>query len=638
MNQCARCLGAVAVVLSIAMVLAGFSQRVAPAPRAARMGPTAGNGGVGGAVTRGRERGEEREGGSEAGRDGEGGDEWSLGSDERFLVYASHSGFNNQVLGFTRALHMAALLNRTLVIPPKLPHMSGAGGNLDPATFRDSAWAVYSRHLLRADYVLMADVLQVAAIPPAVVRTIDLRHLVTRLCACDVAVPCWTASCHGLTRKTTSSHQVIMPASLCLAHPPQARALQHSPLCLSGWLAWAHQHEHAVNGCELLPCAQCRRARLTTCLHAASPYAPSCQARVRCLQQCGARLGAAPLPRAGLGGVVDAVWGAVHGAWGGGGEVASAWEAQGLLYRVPHMCNKTLWTIGNYSRAQLRPCANHRAQPACLHAPLLCAHVFAACMPRVRRWVRGQPMGLCMNTDLNEYLPKPTPLHRLLLPHTAKVMAFGSMFRTPIADIRLDSGPRVKRIREASLPFFLQLIVDAAVEFVREHLRRPYACVHVRGTEPPYNTKLNATLRYAGMKASSVWASMSTPLLPATLHSLTSTSTMHARMSMSPLRVLVPLPPLPPRPSIAEASLAGIVRRHGSVAGDGLPVFLMTDLDRVTWHALLLPHVAALVGGHSMKACTGGSPWQAPFGGRGSTAPPTRTHARTSHCLGWEQV
>ncbi|CAI7917068.1 unnamed protein product [Closterium sp. NIES-54] len=412
------------------------------------MGATAGNGGVGRAVTRGREKGQEREGGSEAGRDGEGGDEWSLGSDERFLVYASHSGFNNQVLGFARALHMAALLNRTLVVPPKLSHQSGAGGNLDPATFRDSAWAVYSRHLLRADYVSMADVLRVGAIPPTVVRTIDLRHLVARLCACDVAVPCWTASCHGLTPTTSASHQ----------------------------------------------------------------------ARVRCLQQCGARLGAARLPRAGLWGALDAVWGAVQGAWDEGRELPSTWEEQGVLYRVPHMCNETLWTIGNYSSLRaLRAMVGERVQ---------------------------RPIGVCMNTDVNENLPKPTPLHRLLLPHTAaataKVMAFGSMFRTPIADIRLHFGPGVNQIREAALPFFSQLIVDAAVEFVRERLRRPYACVHLRGSEPPFSTNLHSTL------------------------------------------------------STAEASLASIVRRHGSAAAAGVPVFLMTDLDRATWQALLLPRVAAL--------------------------------------------
>ncbi|CAI5969072.1 unnamed protein product [Closterium sp. NIES-65] len=507
MNQRALCLGGVAVVLSIAVVLAGLSQRVAPAPHAALMGATAGNGGVGGAVTQGRERDQEREGGSEAGRE-EGGDEWSLGSDERFLVYASHSGFNNQVLGFTRALHMAALLNRTLVIPPKLPHMSGAGGNMDPATFRDSAWAVYSRHLLRADYVSMADVLRVAAIPPTVVRTIDLRHLVARLCACDVAVPCWTASCHGLTRNTSSSHQVLTPASLRLAHPLQACALQRSPRCVCGWRAsmWST----GVSCCRVLTAGV--RASPPVC--AASPCAPSCQARVHCLQQCGARLGAAPLARAGPWGALDAVWGAVHGAWGAHTDVAAVWEAQGLLYRVPHMCNETLWTIGNYSSLRaLRATVGDRAE-----------------------W----PIKLCMNTDVNEYLPKPTPLHRLLMPHTAKVMAFPSMFRTPIADIRLDFGPRINQIRQAALPFFVQLILDAAAEFVREHLRRPYACVHVRGTEPPYSWKLNATLR------------------------------------------------------IAEAAVAGMVRRHGSGAGGRVPVFLMTDLDRTTWHALLLPRVAAL--------------------------------------------
>lgn len=42
--------------------------------------------------------------------------------DEKFLWYAPHSGFSNQLSEFKNAILMAAILNRTLVVPPVLDH------------------------------------------------------------------------------------------------------------------------------------------------------------------------------------------------------------------------------------------------------------------------------------------------------------------------------------------------------------------------------------------------------------------------------------------------------------------------------------------------------------------------------------
>lgn len=52
----------------------------------------------------------------------------SLGG-EKFLWYAPHSGFSNQLSEFKNAVLMAAILNRTLVAPPVLDHHAVALGS-----------------------------------------------------------------------------------------------------------------------------------------------------------------------------------------------------------------------------------------------------------------------------------------------------------------------------------------------------------------------------------------------------------------------------------------------------------------------------------------------------------------------------
>jgi hypothetical protein len=73
---------------------------------------------------------------------------------ERFLWYAPHSGFSNQVGELRNAAVAAALLNRTLVVPPVLDHHAVVLGSCprfrvtDPASLRAAVWD-HAMQLLR---------------------------------------------------------------------------------------------------------------------------------------------------------------------------------------------------------------------------------------------------------------------------------------------------------------------------------------------------------------------------------------------------------------------------------------------------------------------------------------------------------
>ena len=47
-------------------------------------------------------------------------------SSERYLLYLTHSGYSNQILGLRKAIYLAIATNRTLVLPPILPHVTMA--------------------------------------------------------------------------------------------------------------------------------------------------------------------------------------------------------------------------------------------------------------------------------------------------------------------------------------------------------------------------------------------------------------------------------------------------------------------------------------------------------------------------------
>ena len=65
---------------------------------------------------------------------------------DKFLLYAPHSGFSNQLSEFKNAVVLAAILNRTLVIPPVFHHHAVALGScpkfrvLGPREIRLAVW------------------------------------------------------------------------------------------------------------------------------------------------------------------------------------------------------------------------------------------------------------------------------------------------------------------------------------------------------------------------------------------------------------------------------------------------------------------------------------------------------------------
>ncbi|GJP54289.1 hypothetical protein CLOM_g13396 [Closterium sp. NIES-68] len=171
--------------------------------------PVTGNGepgrGVGG-DSGGEEWGGQAEGEAEHGGRRRG-DEWVLRPDERFMWFASHGGFGNQVIQLVWGLRLAGLLNRTLIIPPKLSHFAKSSGigrcdrnPTKPDRTRHDAWGHYS-DMMRGGkgYVSMSDVLDFKTLPPALIRTIDLRHFAARFCHCDVAAACYGTGCRELT-------------------------------------------------------------------------------------------------------------------------------------------------------------------------------------------------------------------------------------------------------------------------------------------------------------------------------------------------------------------------------------------------------------------------------------------------------
>lgn len=70
----------------------------------------------------------------------------TLALGEKFLWYAPHSGFSNQLSEFKNGILMAGILNRTLIVPPVLDHHAVALGScpkfrvLGPKEIRVSVW------------------------------------------------------------------------------------------------------------------------------------------------------------------------------------------------------------------------------------------------------------------------------------------------------------------------------------------------------------------------------------------------------------------------------------------------------------------------------------------------------------------
>ncbi|XP_021803224.1 uncharacterized protein LOC110747340, partial [Prunus avium] len=91
----------------------------------------------------------------------------------KFLWYAPHSGFSNQLSEFKNAVLMAAILNRTLVVPPVLDHHAVALGSCPK-------------------YVSMADIVDISSlVSSSLVRVIDFRVFISLWCNVNVDFACY---------------------------------------------------------------------------------------------------------------------------------------------------------------------------------------------------------------------------------------------------------------------------------------------------------------------------------------------------------------------------------------------------------------------------------------------------------------
>ncbi|KAL6279991.1 hypothetical protein ACE6H2_016872 [Prunus campanulata] len=116
----------------------------------------------------------------------------------KFLWYAPHSGFSNQLSEFKNAVLMAAILNRTLVVPPVLDHHAVALGScpkfrvLSANEIRISVWDHIVELIQSGRYVSMADIVDISSlVSSSLVRVIDFRVFISLWCNVNVDFACY---------------------------------------------------------------------------------------------------------------------------------------------------------------------------------------------------------------------------------------------------------------------------------------------------------------------------------------------------------------------------------------------------------------------------------------------------------------
>ncbi|XP_059657601.1 O-fucosyltransferase 30 [Cornus florida] len=120
---------------------------------------------------------------------------------EKFLWYAPHSGFSNQLSEFKNAILMAAILNRTLIVPPILDHHAVALGSCpkfrvsSPKELRFSVWNHIIELLQNHRYISMADIIDLSSlVSDYAVRVIDFRVFVSTWCGVNMDFACFNDS------------------------------------------------------------------------------------------------------------------------------------------------------------------------------------------------------------------------------------------------------------------------------------------------------------------------------------------------------------------------------------------------------------------------------------------------------------
>ncbi|XP_072957569.1 O-fucosyltransferase 30 [Typha angustifolia] len=130
---------------------------------------------------------------------------------QRFLWYAPHSGFSNQVGELKNAIVIAAILNRTLIVPPVLDHHAVALGSCpkfrvsSPTEIRVAVWDHVMELVRDRRYVSMADIVDLSSIAPTMVKTIDFRVFASMWCGIDIKEACFAGLCCAVSGLGSSS-------------------------------------------------------------------------------------------------------------------------------------------------------------------------------------------------------------------------------------------------------------------------------------------------------------------------------------------------------------------------------------------------------------------------------------------------
>ncbi|CAA6659800.1 unnamed protein product [Spirodela intermedia] len=128
-----------------------------------------------------------------------------MGNGERFLLYAPHSGFSNQLSELRNAILFAAILNRTLVVPrcPKFRVSS-------PSDLRASVWD-HTMELLRSRrFVSMADVIDLSPMVSAsMVRFVDFSEFASVWCGIDMNLVCTVYEHESLPKEFTLCKDIL---------------------------------------------------------------------------------------------------------------------------------------------------------------------------------------------------------------------------------------------------------------------------------------------------------------------------------------------------------------------------------------------------------------------------------------------
>ncbi|KAI3918740.1 hypothetical protein MKX01_042060 [Papaver californicum] len=117
------------------------------------------------------------------------------GLGEKYLWFAPHSGFSNQLSELKNAILIAGILNRTLIVPPILDHHAVALGScpkfrvLEPSDLRIRVWDHIIQLIQDHRYVSMADIVDLSSLA-SMIRTIDFRVFTGLWCSLNKNLGC----------------------------------------------------------------------------------------------------------------------------------------------------------------------------------------------------------------------------------------------------------------------------------------------------------------------------------------------------------------------------------------------------------------------------------------------------------------